>query len=162
MTKTIIGVMGPGERATPQERQTAYALGQAIAQAGWVVLTGGRPVGVMEAASRGAKAGGGLTIGVLPTEQINGLSPFVDIPIVTGLGQARNVVNVLTSQVVVACGSGPGTASEIALALKLSKPVILLETSLSAQQFWQGLAPGSLLSANKVEAVITQIRNILS
>jgi uncharacterized protein (TIGR00725 family) len=162
MTKTIIGVMGPGHRATPQERQTAYALGQAIAQAGWVVLTGGRPVGVMDAASRGAKAGGGLTICVLPTEQPHTMSTFVDIPIVTGLGQARNVVNVLTSQVVVACGSGPGTTSEIALAIKLAKPIILLETPLLAQQFWQCLAPGSLHIASNVGTAVAQIRNILS
>jgi uncharacterized protein (TIGR00725 family) len=161
MVKTIIGIMGPGEQATTREIETAYTLGQAIAQAGWVLLTGGRHAGVMDAASRGAKAGGGMTIGILPAGTTLEMSPAVDIPIVTGMGHGRNAINVLTSQVIVACGCGPGTTSEIALALKLAKPLILMEQSDDSQRFWQHMSPNSLTIATTAEDAIFHIRNIL-
>lgn len=66
MAKTVIGVMGPGDNATKEECDSAFELGKLIANKGWILLTGGRNVGVMEAASRGAKEAGGLTIGILP------------------------------------------------------------------------------------------------
>ncbi|MEW5918155.1 MAG: cytochrome, partial [Gemmatimonadota bacterium] len=105
----------------------AERLGELLARDGWVVLTGGRPYGVMEAASRGAKrVAGSLTIGVLPTADEDP-SPFVDVAIRTDMGHGRNNVNVLSSDVVIACGiEGPGTTSEVALALKNGRPVILL------------------------------------
>mgnify|MGYP005753966485 CR=1 FL=1 len=162
MVEIIVGIMGPGVQATPNDIKTAYTLGQAIAQAGWIVLTGGRNVGVMDAASRGAKAGGGTTIGILPTADTTDMSSAVDIPIVTDLGQARNVVNVLTSRAVVACGCGPGTVSEIALAIKANKPLILMETGDEARQFWQNLCSTSPLMAATVDEAMTHLRNILS
>lgn len=106
MKKPIIGVMGPGDGATQKEIKHAYKLGQLIAEQNWILLTGGRNVGVMGAASKGAKSSGGLTIGILPSENKNGMSKFVDIPICTGMGSARNNINVLSSDVVIACGSG--------------------------------------------------------
>ena len=63
MRKVIIGVMGPGDRATAVDLENAYQLGKLIAKEGWALLTGGRKAGVMDAASKGAKAAGGLTIG---------------------------------------------------------------------------------------------------
>jgi uncharacterized protein (TIGR00725 family) len=161
MTKVVIGVMGPGDQSTPQQSATAYALGLAVAQAGWVLLTGGRSAGVMAAASQGAKAGGGLTIGILPTADGSDISLAVDIPIFTGLGQGRNVINVLSSQVVVACGLGPGTASEIALAIKAQKPVILMEMSDQALGFWQTLETSPMLTADTVEQAIAQIHTLI-
>lgn len=161
MTKVVIGVMGPGDQSTPQQNATAYALGLAVAQAGWVVLTGGRSAGVMAAASQGAKAGGGLTIGILPTADGSDISLAVDIPIFTGLGQGRNVINVLSSQVVVACGLGPGTAAEIALAIKAQKPVILMEMSDQALAFWQTLGASPMLTADTVEQAIAQIHTLI-
>ena len=110
--------MGPGNLATPKDLSNAEQLGQLIAQHGWILLTGGRKAGVMEAASRGAKNAGGLTIGILPNNNTDGINEDVDIAIITDLGNARNNINVLSSQVVIACGMGIGTASEIALALK--------------------------------------------
>lgn len=101
MNKILIGVMGPGEQATAAQMDTAFALGSSLAQQGWGVLTGGRNVGVMEAACRGAKAAGGLTVGILPSCDRAILSEAVDIAIFTDLGSARNNVNVLSSQVVV-------------------------------------------------------------
>jgi uncharacterized protein (TIGR00725 family) len=123
--KTIIGVMG-GASAPPEVIAAARRLGGLIAERGWALLNGGRNRGVMDASARGASEKGGLTIGILPDAHQLNSSRFIDIPIVTGMGQARNCINVLTSDVVVACTGGAGTLSEIALAAKSGKPVILL------------------------------------
>lgn len=139
MPKIIIGVMGPGETASANLQAVAYELGQQIAQQGWGLLTGGRDVGVMDAACRGAKSAAGLTIGILPSSSQMAMSAAVDIPILTGLGHARNVVNILSSQVVVACGLGAGTTSEVAIALKVHRPVILLQVPPDACAFFQSL-----------------------
>ncbi|MGV0024372.1 TIGR00725 family protein [Phormidesmis priestleyi] len=153
MSKIIIGVMGAGEQATQTECDRAYQLGQRIAQAGWVVLTGGRNVGVMDAASRGAKNAGGLTIGILPNAQTPH-SSAVDIPIITDMGNARNNINVLSSRVVIACGMGAGTVSEIALALKANKQIILLTDDTLSQKFFNRLAGERIFIAKNVEDAI--------
>ena len=121
--KQVIGVMGGGSVDESTE-QMAEKLGRGIAEAGWAILTGGRPAGVMLAASRGAHMAGGLVIGVLPDSSPQAANDFVDIAIATGLGDARNLVNVLSADVVVACPGGAGTQSEVALALKNGRPVI--------------------------------------
>ncbi|MBN2496601.1 MAG: TIGR00725 family protein [Deltaproteobacteria bacterium] len=123
--RTIIGVMG-GAAAGAEVSRMAEELGQRIARAGWVLLSGGRPAGVMLAASRGASEAGGLVIGVLPGADPDGANDYVDIAIATGLADARNLVNVLSSDVVVACPGGAGTLSEVALAAKNGKPLVLL------------------------------------
>lgn len=148
MPKIIIGVMGPGNLATPQDLSNAEQLGQLIAQNGWILLTGGRQAGVMEAASKGAKIAGGLTIGILPNNNTDGINEDVDIAIITDLGNARNNINVLSSQVVIACGIGIGTVSEIALALKNQKKVILLTENQLSHQFFMSLSPEDILIAN--------------
>lgn len=162
MPKVVIGVMGPGTLATEADLQLAYELGQKIAAAGWVLLTGGRNVGVMDAASRGAKQAGGLTIGILPTEANTHVSEAVDIPILTGMGSARNNINVLSSQVIIACGMGLGTASEIALALKANKTVILLNAPAEAQRFFKALAPEQIHIVDDPEAAIEIVRTVIS
>ncbi|MBE9177890.1 TIGR00725 family protein [Oculatella sp. LEGE 06141] len=139
MTQHIIGVMGPGTASSLSNQRNAYELGRLIAQQNWVLLTGGRAAGVMDAACRGAKQAGGLTVGILPGSDRAGMSSAVDIPIVTGLGNARNAVNILSSDVVVACGMGSGTASEVALALKANKRVILLDQTAPVQAFFTEL-----------------------
>lgn len=160
MRKIIIGVMGPGANATDLDRENAYQLGKLIAQAGWVLLTGGRNEGVMDAASRGAKAAHGLTLGILPSDDITTASEAVDIAIVTDLGNARNNINVLSSDVVIACGMGAGTASEIALALKVNKKVILLNNDENSKVFFQSLATNQLLIAENPVAAIELIKQI--
>lgn len=157
----IIGVMGPGTDATEIDRQNAYQLGHLIAQAGWVTLSGGRNVGVMDAVSRGAQAASGLTIGILPGQDRSGMSAAIAIPIITGLGSARNNLNVLSSDIVIACGMGAGTASEVALALKAGKPVILLHASQESQTFFQLLAPEQVLIAEDAVTAIALAREIL-
>ncbi|MEM8831195.1 MAG: TIGR00725 family protein [Cyanobacteria bacterium P01_G01_bin.19] len=162
MIKVVIGVMGAGKLANPQDLDLAFELGQSIAQNNWVLLTGGRKAGVMDAASRGAKAGGGLTIGILPGSSKAGMSDAVDISILTDLGNARNNINVLSSDVVVACGIGLGTASEIALALKNNKPVILLNPNELTYQFFSSLAKDRVFLASDVDQAIALIQEILS
>jgi uncharacterized protein (TIGR00725 family) len=147
--------MGPG--SAPASLLTAAGeLGTLLAQRGWIVLTGGRPEGVMAAASAGAKrVPGSITLGVLPGAS-GGAGPDVDIAVFTGIGEARNAINVLTSDVVIACGShGAGTVSEIALALKAEKPVILLQPEGSARELFTRIQQrGALLvAASPIEAV---------
>lgn len=123
--RTIIGVMGGGT-ANIATTMIAGEIGRDIACAGWVLLTGGRDCGVMAAASAGAAEAGGLVVGVLPGDDPDGVAPGVDIAIPTGMGDARNAINVLASHVVVALPGGAGTISEIALALKARRPVVVV------------------------------------
>jgi uncharacterized protein (TIGR00725 family) len=134
--------MGQGEGADLSDRLHAELLGELIARERWVLLTGGREAGVMGAANRGAKrVPGSLTVGILPGPEAEA-SPDVDVVIVTDMGQARNNINVLSSDVVIACGRpGPGTASEIALALKAGKPVVLLAAEETEYAFFRELGP---------------------
>jgi len=125
----VIGVIGSGEQAKKEDCDLAYEVGRTIASANYIVLTGGRNCGIMEAALKGAKAAGGKTIGILPGDDTTKMSEYTDIPIITGMGNARNIINILSSRVVVAIGEGPGTISEIALALKAEKPVIVLNST---------------------------------
>ena len=125
MGKTI-AVIG-GSTPTPEEFAAAEAVGHALAKAGAVLICGGRG-GVMEAACRGAKSAGGMTIGILPGADRREANAYVDIPIVTGVGEARNAIIVRTAHAVVAVGGSYGTLSEIALALTFGVPVVGLGT----------------------------------
>jgi uncharacterized protein (TIGR00725 family) len=162
MKKIIIGIMGPGESATSTDLENAYQLGQLIATAGWILLTGGRNVGVMDAAAKGAKAANGLTVGILPNNNTHGISEAVDIAIVTDMGNARNNINILSSDVIIACGMGMGTASEIALALKANKPVILLNDSPESKLFFKKLATANIFVLHNVVEAIAQTGKILA
>ncbi len=144
---TVVGVMGPGEGASEEEMSLAFGLGQAIAKEGWVLLTGGRRAGIMDAASRGAKAAGGLVVGVLPGTDVGGASAAVDIPILTGMNEARNNINVLSCRVLFFVGMNAGTAAELALALKMRRPVILLRQREDVVRAFASLGPATLLSA---------------
>lgn len=159
--KTIIGVMGPGEVCPPVVAEAAYRLGGLLAREGWVTLCGGRDQGVMDAVSRGAKAAGGLTVGILPVPGLS-ISEAIDIPIITDVNMARNNINVVSSAVVVACGIGIGTASEIALALCAGKHVIMLLPDPNAWQLFHGLRPQLTHAATTPEDVIPIIRRLLS
>ncbi|MFW9257548.1 TIGR00725 family protein [Nostoc sp. CALU 546] len=162
MRRIIIGVMGRGKNATANDLQDAYILGQFIAKQGWVLLTGGRNVGVMDAVSKGAKSADGLTIGILPGGNQDGMSSWVDIAIFTDMGNSRNNINVLTSDVIIACGMGAGTASEIALALKANKQVILLNNDQESKLFFKKLSPENVYIVESVEQAIATAKIILS
>jgi uncharacterized protein (TIGR00725 family) len=124
--KPIIGVVGGGA-ADAIAYATAREVGRRIAAAGALLLCGGRG-GVMEAAARGAREGGGRTIGILPYAPGEGeANRYVDCAVFTGLGDGRNYLNACTSDALIALRGGPGTLSEIALALKIGVPVVFLD-----------------------------------
>jgi hypothetical protein len=122
----FIAVVGDG-RCSAQVAELAEAVGGEVARRGAVLICGGLG-GVMEAACKGAKAAGGVTVGVLPGSARGDANPWVDIPIVTGLGEARNVLVVQSAQAVIAIHGEYGTLSEVAHALKLGIPVVGLHT----------------------------------
>ncbi len=154
--------MGPGENASNEEIHLAYHLGKLIAREGWITLSGGRNVGVMDAVCRGAKENNGLTIGILPGENLIGSSSAVDIPIITGMGNARNVINALTAHMIVAVGMGPGTAAEIALAIKAEKEIVLLGASEEAETFFNEITKNDdILTAQYPDEAIRLIKRVL-
>ncbi len=126
MRRICIGVMG-GATASPETAAGARELGRLIAENGWVLVSGGRQTGVMQASITGAHEAGGLTVGVLYDEDRAQAAEGLDIVIPTGMGAGRNIINVLSSDVVVACRGTGGTLSEIALALRFGRPVVLLD-----------------------------------
>jgi uncharacterized protein (TIGR00725 family) len=122
----IIGVIGSGT-CSDEVRERAYAVGKGIAEAGYPLICGGLG-GVMEGACQGAYDAGGLTIGVLPGDSSDTANPYVMIPVVTGMGFARNAIIVKSARVIIAIEGGPGTLSEIGYALQFSVPVISLNS----------------------------------
>jgi uncharacterized protein (TIGR00725 family) len=121
-----VSVIG-GKSCTKDIYDLAEKFGEEIGKIGGTIITGGLG-GVMEAVSKGAKAAGGMTIGILPSENRDDGNPFLDMAIVTGFGQARNVLVILNGDIVVAIDGEYGTLSEIALALKYGKKVLGLKT----------------------------------
>ena len=119
-----IAVCAPGD-ATDEEIVAAEAVGRLLGERGCTLVCGGLG-GAMAAACRGAKAAGGVTLGIIPGYDEKAANPWVDHVVCTGLGQARNAIVAATGQAVIAVGGGFGTLSEIALGLRLGRPVILL------------------------------------
>ncbi len=155
----IVGVMGPGEGASAADAILAERLGRFIAERGWILLTGGRAAGVMDAASRGARAAGGLTIGLLPGDSRAGASAAVIAPLATGLGNARNNLNVLASDLVVAVGERPGagTVSEIALALKADKPTLIASCDRRTRTYFEALSGAAPIFADDWDGLTTAL-----
>lgn len=122
LTPFRIAVCGPGQADAPL-LALAEAVGLALAQAGAVVVCGGLG-GVMEAACRGARQAGGITVGLLPGSDADAANPSVLLPIVTGIGEARNMVLINTTEAMIAVGGGWGTLSEIALARRAGLTVV--------------------------------------
>lgn len=122
----FIAVIG-GEHCTAEARQHAETVGRELAKRGAVLICGGRG-GVMEAACRGAASQGGITVGILPGNSRAEANKYVKIPIVTGLGYARNAIVARSAQAVIAIDGSYGTLSEIAYALINGIPVIGLGT----------------------------------
>lgn len=121
-----IAVIGDSS-CSPEEAKLAETVGELLAERRVTIICGGLG-GVMEAVCRGAKSKSGLTVGILPGQDSSMANPWVDIPVVTGLGEARNVAVVKSAQAVIAIGGGYGTLSEIAYALKNRIAVIGLNT----------------------------------
>lgn len=126
--KKVIGVVGSDGRIPEKIAAIAEQIGRGIARRGFVLLCGGRG-GVMEAACRGAKSEGGITVGILPTLDKSEANKHVDIVIPTSLGYARNSIVVSAPDAVIAVCGSVGTLSEIAMALNYKKPVVVVDAS---------------------------------
>ncbi len=123
----VVGVIGESQFSDPSHEAAAEETGRLIAQSGWVLVCGGL-TGVMEAACRGARTAGGLTVGILPSDNRDEANPYVTVAVPTGMGQGRNVVIALMADALIAVGGGFGTLSEIGHALRAGKPVVGLRT----------------------------------
>ncbi|NOY27011.1 MAG: TIGR00725 family protein [Oligoflexia bacterium] len=149
--RPIAAVIG-SQRAEPLAEAEAEALGQALVQAGFRIVTGGLG-GIMRAASRGARSAAsyrsGDIIGVLPGYDAAQANEFVDIPICTGLNHGRNLVVVATADVVLAVGGRSGTLSEIALAWAVGRPVIAVGTTAG----WAGRLAGEQLDDRREDRI---------
>jgi len=122
----IIAVIG-GRDPSDEEAKLAEEVGRELASQGAILICGGLS-GVMQAACKGAQSQGGITIGVLPGNDAATANPYVQIPIVTNIGYARNVIVVRSARAVIAIGGGYGTLTEIGYALDAKIPVIGLKT----------------------------------
>ncbi len=162
MRRRQVVIIGTGDSGFSPD---AYEIGRFIASRGWVLVSGGRG-GVMESASRGAKDGGGLVVGILPGSGFEDANPHCDIVIPSGIGYARNLTNVLSGDAVIAFGGKSGTLSEIAYAWQFGKPVI---TCIFAGGWSEKIAgeplddrPGKLYPARNLDEVYGHLEEILS
>lgn len=145
-----MAVIGAGT-ADRQEYDQAHRLGQLLAEQGYILICGGLG-GIMEAAASGASSRGGEVVGLLPGEDVRAANPFVTRAIATGLGHMRNYLVVLNAGAAVALGGGYGTLSEIALAKKIGRPVIVLGG-------WSGLE--GTVTADGPEQAVRMIGELL-
>jgi hypothetical protein len=150
MKKIVVGVIGS---SCPSEAGYVKALevGRLIARRGAVLVCGGLK-GVMEAACRGCSEVGGEAIGILPGGEANQANPYVTLPISTNMGHARNIIIAHTAQALIAVEGGYGTLSEVAIALKLGRPVIALDS-------WPSI-PGLVYASSAEEAVCSAFAKI--
>jgi uncharacterized protein (TIGR00725 family) len=142
--KPIIAVVG-GSECTAQEAALAEDVGRRLAAAGAVVLCGGL-TGVMEAVARGVHEGGGLSIGLLPGADPRAANRHIDVALTTGMGEMRNALIVRAARAVIAIGGGPGTLSEIALALRIGTPVVGLHDRFAGVALPRVLEPGAAVA----------------
>jgi uncharacterized protein (TIGR00725 family) len=126
MPRKYVAVCGATE-ATEAQVTAAREVGRLLAEAGAVVINGGHG-GVSAAASEGAASAGGIVVGLLPDAHRAGANPHLTVSLPTGMGQARNVLIVTAAQAVIAIGGGWGTLSEIAIAKRLGRPVVTLDS----------------------------------
>ena len=155
--KRFIAVIGGGQ-CSKEEARLAEAVGQELARRGAVLICGGLG-GVMEAACRGASSEGGITIGILPGDNRQVANPYVQIPIVTNIGYARNIAVVKSAQAVIAIDGSYGTLSEIGHALQSGIPVIGLNTW---SLFKNGQQDGSIVPAQSPAEAVTKAFSLIA
>tara|TARA_Y100000310_G_C20621326_1_gene783469 strand:+ start:691 stop:1188 length:498 start_codon:yes stop_codon:yes gene_type:complete len=161
--KPIIGVMGPGKEASGEVIKSATQLGELIASENWITLSGGIASGVMEAVTKGAKNNSGLTVGILPRTESE-IADGIDVPIITNMSSARNNINALSCDVMVAVGIDTGTTTEIAFALSslANKPVILLNCTELGVSFFKSLREELVHTAKNPKEAINITRQLLN
>lgn len=148
MRRKQVVVIGSSE-STPQEERAAYLIGQAVAESGFVLITGGR-TGVMDAASRGAKEHGGCVVAILPSGRFEEANPYCDIVIPTGIGYARNSINVLAGDLIISIGGSAGTLAELAYAWQYRKKIV----ACSYTGGWSAKLAASAIDARRSDVII--------
>ncbi len=173
-----VGVMGPGN-ATVKQAEDAYHLGKEIRARKWILVSGGTNKGVMKEVNRGAcymareiakKLGisdpaeiNPMAISILPESGRSQNSPYDRLSIPTGVGQGRNAINIHSSDYVIAFeGGSPGTSSEISLAIKLNKPVILLNPSELTENYFTKMDSKLVHVAKDVGAVLAIVERLIT
>ncbi|MBN2056270.1 TIGR00725 family protein [bacterium] len=145
-----IAVVGGGQ-CSEEVARNAETVGRLLAEAGAILICGGKG-GVMAAAARGASRAGGRTVGILPGERLDEANPYIQVVVATGLGHARNIIVVLSAQAIIALPGADGTRSEIALARTVGRQVIDLGG-------WSRM-PGVEIAANPATAVAAALRAV--
>ena len=153
----MVGVIGASE-ADEQLCTVAEHVGEELASRGAIVICGGL-TGVMEAVCRGARKQDGMTVGVIPSDRKEDANPHVQIPIVTGIGVARNAIITRTADVVIAVGGQFGTLSEIGYALSMGKTVVAID-SWRLERATERQLPGLIHASNPKEAVDTALESL--
>jgi uncharacterized protein (TIGR00725 family) len=162
MRKPVIGVMGAGRGATEADKALAEELGRLVAGKGWVLLSGGTALGVMDASCRGAQEAGGLVVGVIAQSDDSKMSKYVDVPIFTGMLTGRNFINALSGDVMIACGTMvSGTLSEVALALRAGKHVVLVSDEDDTKMFLQRLGGERLHPVDSPAKAVDEVARLL-
>lgn len=149
MRKKVVSVIG-GHSCNKEVEQIAQNLGKNLAKVVDILVCGGLS-GTMKAVCQGFKAGGGLTIGIIPSYDKNDANPYIDIVIPTGLGLARNVLVIKSADVVVALPGEMGTLSEVAYCLQFGIPVISLNS-------WD---IKSVIKVETVDEAVDKVRELL-
>lgn len=157
----IIGIMGPND-ATKENLKDAYEIGKYVANKGYTVLTGGLNVGIQNEGLKGAKVSNGLTIGIMPFNEPEKFSEYVDIPIITNMRSGRNYINVSSSNLIIACGIDVGTISEISLSLvnTNNKKVILVGALQEANDLFVKLKSDNIFIAKDYNECIDIVNKI--
>jgi len=143
-----VAVIGSGA----EHEGSAEEVGRLLAERGCTVVTGGLG-SVMAAAARGAKAAGGVTIGVLPGESRLDANEWIDHAVVTGVGHARNLAVVASGDAVIAVGGQSGTLAEIGFANVLGRPVVIVEPGLQVDG-----VPRAATPQDAVELALERLR----
>lgn len=159
---TIIGDSSEIE----ENNKIAYEVGCYIAKKGWILICGGKE-GVMNAASKGAIENNGIVVAILPDNDINAGNPYKTISIATGIGYARNSINVLSGDIIISIGGGSGTLSEIAYAWAYNKPIIAFKNSIGWSKELSGKALDNrrndfIIGVSSIEELDIEINRIIS
>ncbi|MEW6534150.1 MAG: TIGR00725 family protein [Candidatus Auribacterota bacterium] len=138
-----------GRDASAEQIEIGYQIGSEIALRGFVTISGGKS-GVMQAVSRGAADHGGIVIGILPGTEFDEANEYCSVVIPTGIGYARNLVNVLSGDLIISIGGATGTLSELAYAWQYRKKIV----ACSFTGGWSAKLAGSQIDDYRVDTII--------
>lgn len=155
--------MGPGKnQASEADIQCAYEIGKIVSATGAVLLCGGM-TGVMESVAKAAQENGGLVVGVGPTMDKHDLNAYIDIPLMTGMHAGRNFINIASSDMLIFVGVGsPGTLSELAFAIQLEKPTIIIRASQKLKDFIEELKSPSVVFVATIIELEQKVKTFFS